>query len=71
VRVRDLESGKVRDLDWNVASARTAWRGTRAREGRSLSEAFVRARADRIAIVSGSPVAPELIRHFEQRGRRR
>jgi uncharacterized protein (DUF58 family) len=68
---RDLETGKTRLVDLAAGGARREWRGSRARNQRGIHESFIRARAARIRILCGSPVAPELIRHFEQRARRR
>jgi len=68
---RDMETGRTRLVDLAAGSARREWRGERARHQRVMHESFVRARAARIRILCGSPVAPELIRHFEQRTRRR
>ncbi|MBI4364793.1 MAG: DUF58 domain-containing protein [Candidatus Latescibacteria bacterium] len=71
IRVRDLETGESRLVDLGVLSARREWHATRARHERSLADAFSRARAGRIGLSSVRPVAPELIRHFEQRTHRR
>jgi uncharacterized protein (DUF58 family) len=71
LRARDLETGISTWIDLGAKRARIEWRGGRARRAKALSEAFVRGRAERIALVTGSPVAPELIRHFEARARRR
>ena len=68
---RDLETDETRLVDLDVGPARQKWRGERARQQRALSESLLRARAERIRILCGAPVAPELIRHFEQRTRRR
>jgi uncharacterized protein (DUF58 family) len=69
--LQDLESGATRWVDLGVGAARAAWRGGRARRARELAEAFRTARADRIGLSSGAPVAPVLVRHFEQRAGRR
>lgn len=71
IRARDLETGRTSLVDLEIQSARREWRGARARHERMLAETFSRARAGRIAVSCGSPVAPELIRHFEQRVHRR
>ena len=71
IRVRDLESGESRLVDLAIPSARLEWRASRARHERGLAETFSRARAGRIALTCSNPVAPELIRHFEQRSHRR
>ncbi|MGE5175044.1 MAG: DUF58 domain-containing protein [Hyphomicrobiales bacterium] len=68
---RDLETGRAAWIDLGARRPRAAWRAERARRGRAIDGAFTRARAGRIALTVGSPVAPELIRHFEQRTRRR
>src|SRR5690348_9860872 len=44
--------------------SRSEWRAWRARRARQLTETLVRGRAGRIALPTGSPVAPALIRHF-------
>ena len=71
LRVHDLETGESRLVDLGSAAARKEWRGARARRARALTDALFRARADRIRVRCGSPVAPELVRHFEQRTFRR
>ncbi|TMQ57330.1 MAG: DUF58 domain-containing protein [Candidatus Eisenbacteria bacterium] len=71
IQVRDLETGVTRTVNLGSAGARREWRGTRARRQRVLKEVLTRARADRIRVTCGSPVAPELVRHFEQRAFRR
>jgi len=71
VRVRDLETGRTRLVDLSVASARREWRSQRARRHRTLHETLMRARAGRIRVMADAPVAPELVRHFEQRAYRR
>jgi uncharacterized protein (DUF58 family) len=71
VHVRDLETGRERIVDLGASAARREWRNTRARRQRALKEALLRARADRIRVMCDSPVAPELVRHFEQRAYRR
>jgi uncharacterized protein (DUF58 family) len=71
LRARDLETGAATWIDLGAKRAKAEWRGGRARRARALGEAFVRGRAERIALATGSPVAPELIRHFEARARRR
>ena len=71
VQVRDLETGSTRMVDLGASGARREWRNARARRQRALKEALLRARADRIRVMCGSPVAPELVRHFEQRAYRR
>ena len=68
---RDLETGAVRLVDLGVASARREWRSRRARRLKALRESLLLARADRIRVRCDSPVAPELVRHFEQRAYRR
>jgi len=67
---RDLETGRVGWADLDSRKGRAAWRAERARRARSLGEAFARARAGRIALEVGAPVAPPLIRHFERRAHR-
>ena len=71
LQARDLETGGTRLVDLASSSARREWRGTRARRQRTLKETLTRARAGRIRVTCGSPVAPELVRHFEQRAYRR
>ena len=71
VHVRDLETGLTRIVDLGASAARREWRNARARRQRALKETLLRARADRIHVTCGSPVAPELVRHFEQRAYRR
>ena len=71
VHVRDLETGLTRIVDLGASAARREWRNARARRQRALKETLLRARADRIHVMCGSPVAPELVRHFEQRAYRR
>jgi len=68
---RDLETGAVRTVDFGVSAARREWRSLRARRLRALRESFLLARADRIRVRCDRPVAPELVRHFEQRTYRR
>jgi len=71
IYARDLETGATRMTDLGQASARREWRSMRARRQRALKETLLRARADRIRVMCDSPVAPELVRHFEQRAFRR
>jgi len=71
IYARDLETGATRMTDLGPASARREWRSMRARRQRALKETLLRARADRIRVTCDSPVAPELVRHFEQRAFRR
>jgi uncharacterized protein (DUF58 family) len=71
IHVRDLETGASRLVDLRVAAARREWRTLRARRQRALKETLLRARAERIRVMSDAPVAPELVRHFEQRAYRR
>jgi uncharacterized protein (DUF58 family) len=70
LRARDLETGRVGWADLDSKRSRAEWRAAKARRARSLGEAFTRARAGRIALEVGSPVAPLLIRHFERRTHR-
>jgi hypothetical protein len=58
-------------VDFGVPAARREWRSLRTRRQRTLQETLLRARAGRIRILSDAPVAPELVRHFEQRAYRR
>ncbi|HEY2923788.1 MAG TPA: DUF58 domain-containing protein [Candidatus Eisenbacteria bacterium] len=67
IYARDLETGATRMTDLGVSAARREWRSLRARRLRALKESLQRARADRIRVTCDSPVAPELVRHFEQR----
>jgi len=71
LRVRDLETGETRVVDLGASAARREWRSARARRQRALKEALLRARADRVHVMCDAPVAPELVRHFEQRAYRR
>ncbi len=71
IQVRDLETGAPRLVDLRVSAARREWRTLRARRQRALKETLMRARAERIRVMSDAPVAPELVRHFEQRAYRR
>ena len=71
IYARDLESGATRLVDLGHASGRAEWRSLRARRLRALKDSLVRARADRIRVRCDAPVAPELVRHFEQRAYRR
>jgi uncharacterized protein (DUF58 family) len=71
IHVRDLETGATRLVDLRASGARREWRTLRARRQRALKETLVRARAERIRVMSNAPVAPELVRHFEQRAYRR
>lgn len=71
IRVRDLETGATRMVDFGVPAARREWRAQRTRRQRDLKQTLLRARADRIPILCNTPVAPELVRHFEQRAYRR
>ena len=71
LRVRDLETGGHAWIDLGSRRARSEWRAWRARRARQLTETLIRGRAGRIALPTGSPVAPALIRHFEARVRRR
>ncbi len=71
VRVRDLETGAIRMVDFGVTAARREWRTLRTRRQRDLKQTLLRARADRIRVLCNAPVAPELVRHFEQRAYRR
>jgi len=68
---RDLETGRTVWIDLGSRRSKAEWRGRRAHAAKDLSNAFIRGRADRIALATGSPVAPALIRHFETRTRRR
>ena len=68
---RDLETGATRMVDFGVASARREWRSHRARRLKALRDSLLLARADRIRVRCDAPVAPELVRHFEQRAYRR
>ncbi len=68
---RDLESGRSGWIDLGAGKARAEWRAARARRARARADAFLRGRAGRIALATGAPVAPALIRHFEARARRR
>jgi uncharacterized protein (DUF58 family) len=70
LRVRDLESGRVGWADLDSRRGRAEWRAAKARRARSLAESFTRARASRIDLEVGAPVAPPLIRHFERRAHR-
>jgi len=67
---RDLETGRVGWADLDSRRGRAEWRAAKARRARSLSESFTRARAGRIDLEVGAPVAPPLIRHFERRAHR-
>ncbi|HEX7079077.1 MAG TPA: DUF58 domain-containing protein [Candidatus Eisenbacteria bacterium] len=71
VLARDLETGRIGWIDLGARRPRSAWRAARARRARSIDETFARARAGRIALEVGTPAAPALIRHFEQRARAR
>jgi uncharacterized protein (DUF58 family) len=71
IQMRDLETGASRLVDLRVAAARREWRTLRGRRQRALKETLMRARAERIRVMSDAPVAPELVRHFEQRAYRR
>lgn len=71
VLARDLETGRAAWVDLGARRPRAAWRAARARRSRAIDEAFTRARAGRIALSVNEPPAPALIRHFEQRARRR
>ncbi len=71
LRVRDLETGQTRLVDVGSPAARREWRAGHARRERALADVLLRARADRIRVRCGAPVAPELVRHFEQRAFRR
>jgi len=71
LHVRDLETGGTRMVDLGVSAARREWRTVKARRQRTLKETLLRARAERIRVRSDAPVAPELVRHFEQRAYRR
>ncbi len=71
IRARDLETGRATWIDLGSRRSKAEWRGERARRARELSAAFIRGRAGRIALATGSPAAPALIRHFEARARRR
>jgi uncharacterized protein (DUF58 family) len=70
LRVRDLESGRMGWADLDSRRGRAEWRAAKARRARSLAESFSRARAGRIDLEVGAPVAPPLIRHFERRAHR-
>ncbi len=69
--MRDLETGRTRLVDLRVSGARREWRSLKARRQRALKETLLRARAERIRVMTDAPVAPELVRHFEQRAYRR
>jgi uncharacterized protein (DUF58 family) len=69
--VQDLETGRERVVSSGSAVARSALRAARVRHARQAGEAFRLGRAARIELRSDAPVAPELVRHFEQRGRPR
>jgi uncharacterized protein (DUF58 family) len=71
IQVRDLETGLTRLVDLRVSGARREWRTLKARRQRTLKETLLRARAERIRVMTDAPVAPELVRHFEQRAYRR
>jgi uncharacterized protein (DUF58 family) len=71
IHVRDLETGRTRLVDLRVSGARREWRTLKARRQRTLKETLLRARAERIRVRTDAPVAPELVRHFEQRSYRR
>ncbi len=71
IYARDLETGASRMVNLGVSRARAEWRSTRARRLRALKESLLHARADRIRVRCDAPVAPELVRHFEQRAYRR
>jgi uncharacterized protein (DUF58 family) len=69
--VEDLERGGERLVDLRAAGARSEWRARRARHGRAVAEAFRTGRAERVDLRTDAPVAPLLVRHMEQRVRRR
>jgi len=71
LHLRDLETGSTRVVDLGVSAARREWRSLKARRQRTLRETLLRARAERIRVMSDAPVAPELVRHFERRAYRR
>jgi uncharacterized protein (DUF58 family) len=71
VVARDLETGALRIADLGASAARREWKSLRARRARALHDSLLRARADRIRVRCDAPVAPELVRHFEQRAFRR
>ncbi len=71
IQARDLETGATRMVDLGVPAARREWRSVRARRMRALRDSLLHARADRIRVRCDAPVAPELVRHFEQRAYRR
>jgi uncharacterized protein (DUF58 family) len=71
IHVRDLETGRTRLVDLRVSGARREWRTLKGRRQRALKETLLRARAERIRVRTDAPVAPELVRHFEQRAYRR
>jgi hypothetical protein len=58
-------------VDLRVSGARREWRTLKGRRQRALKETLLRARAERIRVRTDAPVAPELVRHFEQRSYRR
>ncbi|MGH7680861.1 MAG: DUF58 domain-containing protein [Candidatus Eiseniibacteriota bacterium] len=66
----DLETGRAGWIDLGSRKAQAEWRAAKSRRGRSLSDAFIRGRAGRIAIPTDASAAPALIRHFEARARR-
>jgi uncharacterized protein (DUF58 family) len=71
IRTRDLETGRSAWIDLGSRRGRAAWRAAQARRARTLADAFLLARAERIRIATHAPVAPALIRHFETRARAR
>jgi uncharacterized protein (DUF58 family) len=71
IRASDLETGRTGWIDLGSRKERAEWRAARSRRARSLSDAFIRGRAGRIAIPTDASAAPALIRHFEARARRR
>jgi uncharacterized protein (DUF58 family) len=71
IRARDLETGRTTWIDLGARRSKAEWRADRSRRARELKDAFIRGRAGRIALETGTPAAPALIRHFETRARRR
>ncbi|MFT7665263.1 MAG: hypothetical protein ACI87A_003499 [Planctomycetota bacterium] len=71
ITLRDIESGKLVDVDTRSAAVRAAWAQAAEVRGAKLDEDLMRARADRIDISTVGDIGEPVVRFFRRRVRRR
>ena len=71
VRLADLETGEVREVDTSDAGVRAAFRRASSRQRESIALLMRRAGADFVELVNGADYVEPLRRLFDRRARRR